>query len=75
MGTISDAVHLLHGPVVWLLRTHLPSLAVGRARTPADARLFAALVTALTIAVASISWFGFERPLNRLKERFPHAPA
>ena len=28
--------------------------------------------SAVTIAVAAISWYGFERPINRLKRKFPY---
>ena len=28
--------------------------------------------SAVTIAVAAVSWYGFERPINRLKRKFPY---
>ena len=40
----------------------------GHRRLPIAAVLFA-----LTVAVATASWFGFERPINNLKRLFPYA--
>jgi peptidoglycan/LPS O-acetylase OafA/YrhL len=33
------------------------------------------LVSAFSIAVASLSWFLFEKPINNLKARFPYVRA
>jgi peptidoglycan/LPS O-acetylase OafA/YrhL len=43
-----------------------------REHDPNHAVYFLAL-TAATVAVASVSWFAFERPINGLKRYFPYS--
>jgi peptidoglycan/LPS O-acetylase OafA/YrhL len=66
LGKISYGLYLFHlftfEPYAALVRRY-PDLAV------VDRRI---ALLALTIAVASLSWFAFERPLNRLKDRVAH---
>jgi peptidoglycan/LPS O-acetylase OafA/YrhL len=63
LGKISYGLYLFHlftfEPYAALVRRY-PELGV------VDRRI---ALLALTIAVASLSWFAFERPLNRLKDR------
>ena len=49
--------------------------AAARAATPAAAALAqnVGVLAASTVAVASVSWFAMERPLNHLKRLFPYA--
>jgi peptidoglycan/LPS O-acetylase OafA/YrhL len=66
LGKISYGLYLFHlftfEPYAALVRRY-PDLAL------VDRRI---ALLALTIAVASLSWFAFERPLNRLKDRVAH---
>jgi peptidoglycan/LPS O-acetylase OafA/YrhL len=68
VGTISYGVYLLHEPVAWVIRyiVKLPlwgaGLELGMLRT--------CVVLAASIAAASMSWHGMERPINQLKARF-----
>jgi peptidoglycan/LPS O-acetylase OafA/YrhL len=63
LGRISYGFYVLHMPIVMSLRTRWP---------PANGTLidclgfYAAALFAATI-LATVSWFGFERPLLRLR--------
>jgi peptidoglycan/LPS O-acetylase OafA/YrhL len=69
LGTISYGVYLYHYFMIWVFRREFGWI---RKQYPNQAVYFLAL-TAATIAVASISWFAFERPINGLKRYFPYA--
>jgi peptidoglycan/LPS O-acetylase OafA/YrhL len=67
LGTISYGIYIYHNfmPAIWrTVQPRIPLFAVPD--------LYAHL--ALTIVVASASWFLFEKPINRLKTRFNYAP-
>jgi peptidoglycan/LPS O-acetylase OafA/YrhL len=65
-GRISYGIYLYHIPV-WYGLTHLPG--GWRLMHPGPALLV--LGGTVTLAVAALSWFALEAPLNRLKRRFP----
>jgi len=69
VGTISYGVYLLHQPIAYTLRTHA-GVTLGLDGRLATGLAWGALVLAVAIAAASLSWFCFERPINRLKDRF-----
>lgn len=72
LGRISYGVYLYHLPVVmylWALLSRWPRLAAQLAPPP----IWLTVVTAVTIALASLSWYLLEAPLNRLKRHFPYA--
>ena len=68
LGTISYGVYLYHYFMIWVFRREFGWI---RKQYPHQAVYFLTL-TAATIAVASISWFAFERPINGLKRYFPY---
>lgn len=68
LGTISYGIYLYHYFMIWVFRREFGWI---RKEHPNQAVYFLAL-TAATIAVASISWFAFERPINGLKRYFPY---
>ncbi|MCJ1962706.1 acyltransferase family protein [Novosphingobium mangrovi (ex Hu et al. 2023)] len=61
LGAVSYAIYLLHKPVMWSLEPWLagrvPDLALGLA------------IVALSILVAAVSTYGFERPVQKLLKR------
>jgi peptidoglycan/LPS O-acetylase OafA/YrhL len=81
LGTISYGIYLNHlflieaaGRVVG--RMGIPDLwHLTRGRFPKlDALLFVVSTSALSIALASLTWQGYERPILRLKRHFPYRP-
>lgn len=69
LGRISYGMYLYHPLALWMLlalppRFGLPGVANGPGML--------LLGSALTIAVAAVSWHAFEAPLNRLKRLFPY---
>jgi peptidoglycan/LPS O-acetylase OafA/YrhL len=68
LGTISYGIYLYHYFMIWVFRREFGWI---RKQYPNQGAYFLAL-TAATIAVASISWFAFERPINGLKRHFPY---
>ncbi|HYG27535.1 MAG TPA: acyltransferase [Caulobacteraceae bacterium] len=69
LGKISYGVYLLHLLVLWaLLKTPV------FAQQPHGPATFV-VGTAVTIALAALSWRVLERPLNGLKRRYPYAAA
>jgi peptidoglycan/LPS O-acetylase OafA/YrhL len=68
LGTISYGVYLYHYFMIWVFRREFGWI---RKQHPNQGVYFLTL-TAATIAVASISWFAFERPINGLKRYFPY---
>ena len=74
IGTISYGIYLIHNfvlPTLWIIErhyyVHLPV-----PHRPGVGHFF--LVAGLSTAAASLSWVSLERPLNRLKDRFPYVP-
>jgi peptidoglycan/LPS O-acetylase OafA/YrhL len=68
LGTISYGVYLYHYFMIWVFRREFGWI---RKQHPNQGVYFLTLTTA-TIAVASISWFAYERPINGLKRYFPY---
>lgn len=68
VGTISYGIYVLHPVVQGVVLTLLARRGI---RVPPIVILFPAL-TALSIAAATASWYGFERPINALKRFFPY---
>ncbi len=70
VGKISYGIYVYHFNVPGLIRDKL-AVRFGVALPSSPWQRFSILV-AFTLAVASLSWHWFERPLNRLKNRFPY---
>ncbi len=70
LGTISYGIYLYHYFAIW---GFWREFGWTRGHFPNQALYFLAL-TATTIAVASLSWFLLERPINGLKRHFPYRP-
>ncbi len=66
IGRISYGMYVIHYFTIRLLAPVLP------ANTNPYVRSLA--LGALTIALASLSWHFFERPINRMRDRFPSIP-
>ena len=74
LGGISYGIYAWH----YTLRSGfdaLQRLAGSTRRFPAPGWWCFAVTMALAVTIASTSWYGFERPLNGLKARFPYQPA
>jgi peptidoglycan/LPS O-acetylase OafA/YrhL len=66
LGAISYGIYVYHIPVMMIVySTFLVVLNSGRSSR-------AVVSATLTIGVASLSWFAFERPINGLKKSFPY---
>lgn len=65
LGRISYGLYLMHLFVALVASRILP---------PMPWPLIAAVNTLASIAVATASWYGFERPINGLKKHFPMKP-
>ena len=72
VGKISYGIYVYHFNVPGLIREKL-AVRFGVVLPSSPWRRFPILV-AFTLAVASLSWHWFERPLNRLKNRFSYGP-
>jgi peptidoglycan/LPS O-acetylase OafA/YrhL len=70
IGRISYGMYLLQGPVGEYMQNHLSRSAPGGYGQVAMEFLS---ITLAVVAVASISWFMFESPINSLKRFFPYA--
>jgi peptidoglycan/LPS O-acetylase OafA/YrhL len=70
LGRISFGVYLLHGFVAWALFKIAAGFPVLSHRGP----MLFIVGAAISIALASASWFGLEAPINRLKRYFPYRP-
>ena len=71
VGTISYGFYLLHFPAMDLL-SHLGLASAARAPGTAAALTWCLEVTATAVALASASWFLFERPINALKRHWQY---
>lgn len=68
MGKISYGIYVYHMPVIWILGSypiHVSSGLIGRP-------LNFIFILMTTIAIATVSWFVFENPINVLKRFFPY---
>jgi peptidoglycan/LPS O-acetylase OafA/YrhL len=68
LGRISYGIYLYHLPVYWALYAAAERL---RLPVPADGPVKFLLGSALAIGVAALSWHQLERPVHRLKRRWP----
>jgi len=75
-GKYSYCMYLVHLPVSRVLQAWVVDgddfPAVFGSTWPAQ-MLFYAVATAITVAIARVSWVGFEAPILRLKSRFPYS--
>lgn len=74
IGIISYGIYILHVyvPILWRIgaqRAGLPEVWVSSPVLPVLCWFL------VTIALAALSWFAYEKPLNRLKARFPYPRA
>ncbi len=67
IGKISYCLYLIHVVCLYLLRDHL--------RLPYSEITVGWLSLALSISLASLSWFFFEKPINSMKVKFPYKQA
>ena len=72
IGVVSYGLYILHPfmPILWrtvVKRLGLPEVWLG-------GPLGFAACLAMVLGLASLSWLLYERPLNRLKDRFPYRP-
>lgn len=72
IGKISYGVYVYHPLVPPAIARFAPYLGL---RPPSAVWASALLYTCVTIAVATISWYSFERPINQLKRKFPYVTA
>jgi peptidoglycan/LPS O-acetylase OafA/YrhL len=68
LGTISYGIYLYHYFAIWGFNSRFGWT---RGIYPNQAIYFLVLTSA-TVALASVSWFVLERPVNNLKRRFPY---
>jgi peptidoglycan/LPS O-acetylase OafA/YrhL len=68
IGTISYGIYLYHFVLIWAFQREFGWV---REQYPNELLYFLVLSLA-TVAIATVSWFGFERPLNGLKRYFPY---
>jgi peptidoglycan/LPS O-acetylase OafA/YrhL len=74
IGTISYGIYLIHNfvlPTFWIIERHY-HVHLPIPHRPGVWHFF--LVAGLSTIAASVSWVALERPLNRLKDRFPYVP-
>lgn len=64
LSQISYGAYVYHFPLWWLVAEHYPSLYQKGPRT-------LVIMGALSLLAATLSWYGMERPLARLKRHFP----
>jgi peptidoglycan/LPS O-acetylase OafA/YrhL len=72
IGKISYGVYVYH--------PYVPAVTSRVARRfgivlPTEGWVAALFYASLTVVVATVSWYAFERPINRLKKKFPYPTA
>jgi peptidoglycan/LPS O-acetylase OafA/YrhL len=72
IGTISYGVYLWHVPIAWAATAWAARMPIARPIATGGLAMMI-LVSASTIAVASVSWIALERALDRLKRFVPYA--
>jgi len=70
VGKISYGIYVYH-PYVPAVTVRLARRFLG-VTLPIEGWIAALFYVSLTIAVATLSWYAFERPINRLKRKFPY---
>jgi len=70
LGKISYGIYLLHMPVFIFFEEWRSSWPSGLRMTVFGKLLAAAISFAAVVAIASVSWFCFEQPILRLKDKF-----
>lgn len=73
IGVVSYGLYILHPLVPILWGAVAKGMGLAEIWLSGPPRLVACL--ALLLALANLSWFAYERPLNRLKDRFPYQPS
>lgn len=68
LGKISFGIYVFHAFIPWVLE----KLNLYKINYPFSIPLNAALCATITIILAAISWEFFEKPINRLKFKFPY---
>lgn len=71
IGRISYGIYVYHPLVPATLKSLGPRLGIV---LPTSVGASAALFTTLTVIIATISWYAFEKPMNELKRSFPYLP-
>jgi len=71
LGTISYGIYLWHMPVIWAIRQLVRDDPALRAAAAGSVAMLVC-VSVVTVAIATLSWYALERPINRLKRRFPY---
>lgn len=72
VGTISYGIYLLHPFVPVAVRSVLSHFGFNTAATLGKLQLPFFLLA--TIGIASLSWYLFEKPINKFKKHFPYVP-
>ncbi|WP_116127773.1 acyltransferase family protein [Lewinella sp. IMCC34183] len=70
LGTISYGLYVYHLLLMHVWVTILIYLGLPRSLGVGPVRLL--LLFLLTVALATLSWYLIERPINRMKSRFPY---
>jgi len=68
LGTISYGIYLIHNFIPVLVNRTLGYTSEHEMPMP----IRSIVMVLVTVALASVSWFGFERPINSLKRFFPY---
>jgi peptidoglycan/LPS O-acetylase OafA/YrhL len=71
LGTISYGVYLMHN-FIPILVNHVSGFSTAH-EIPFPLR--PVIMFSVTVLLASVSWYGFERPINGFKRFFPYRPA
>jgi peptidoglycan/LPS O-acetylase OafA/YrhL len=71
LGTISYGVYLMHN-FIPILVNRVSGFSYAH-EIPFPLR--PVIMFSVTVLLASLSWYGFERPINGLKRFFPYHPA
>ncbi len=73
LGKISYGLYLYHHVLIYAFRRYEGLSWVVDAIGSSEGFGFFVVITLASVATASLSWYAFERPINRLKRFFPYA--